>query len=66
MRTETTKKLFTVDDYYRMADAGIFGPGERVELIEGEIIEMSPRGTRLLHVSIAQVRFSRSRLRAEP
>ena len=46
MRTETTKKLFTVDDYYRMADAGIFAPGERVELIEGEIIEMSPRGAR--------------------
>ena len=46
MRTEVTKKLFTVDDFYRMGDAGIFGPEERVELIEGEIILMSPIGDR--------------------
>ena len=46
MQTEVTKKLFTVDEYYRMADAGIFGPEERLELIEGEIIEMSPVGDR--------------------
>lgn len=24
MRIDVTKKLFTVDDFYRMADAGIF------------------------------------------
>ena len=41
MQTEITKKLFTVDEYYRMADAGILGPEERTELIEGEIIQMS-------------------------
>lgn len=41
MQTEITKKLFTVDEYYRMADAGILGPEERPELIEGEIIQMS-------------------------
>lgn len=36
------KRLLTVDDYHRMAEAGIFGPDERVELIDGEIIAMPP------------------------
>jgi len=46
METEVTKKLFTVDEYYRMGEAGIFGEEARLELIEGEIIEMSPVGNR--------------------
>jgi Uma2 family endonuclease len=46
METEATKKLFTVDDYHRMGDIGIIHPEERVELIDGEIIQMSPRGYR--------------------
>lgn len=39
-----TKHRFTVDDYYRMGDAGVFPPGRRVELLEGEIIDMMPVG----------------------
>src|SRR5262249_4227161 len=46
MQIEVSKKLFTVDEYYRMAKAGIIGPDDRVELIEGEIIQMSPIGVR--------------------
>lgn len=36
----------TVDEYYRMGHAGVFAPGARVELIEGEVIDMAPIGTR--------------------
>jgi len=36
---------FTVSDYHRMADAGIFAPDDRVELIDGEIFEMGKIGS---------------------
>jgi hypothetical protein len=29
-------------DYDRLVDAGVFGPSDRVELLEGEIIETCP------------------------
>lgn len=42
MAVQTQKKLFTVEDYYKMAEVGILEPEDRVELIQGEIIQMSP------------------------
>jgi len=34
----------TVRDYHRMADAGIFGEDDRIELIDGDLIDMAPIG----------------------
>jgi Uma2 family endonuclease len=41
---EPRPRRFTVEEYLRMGESGIFAPDERVELIEGEIIQMTPIG----------------------
>ena len=41
---EPPRRLFTADEFERMAEAGIFQDDERLELIDGEIFEMSPIG----------------------
>jgi len=45
MSLQIQRRWFNVDEYYRMTDAGILSPDDRVELIEGEVIRMSPIGT---------------------
>ncbi len=62
MAVEILRRRFTVDEYHRMGEAGIFREDDRVELIDGEIVEMTPIGsphaacvTRLAHIFIAKV-----------
>ncbi len=46
MEVEVKKRLFTVGEYHRMAEAGILHELDHVELIDGEIFQMSPIGDR--------------------
>ncbi len=40
------RRRFTVEEFYRMLDAGIFTEDDRVELVEGDIVTMMPIGAR--------------------
>jgi Uma2 family endonuclease len=44
MTLQLPRYRFCVDDYHRMAEAGILNEDSAVELIEGEIVLMSPIG----------------------
>ena len=44
MAIHPQRKQFTVEEYYQMGEAGILTEDDRVELIEGEIIQMAPIG----------------------
>ena len=46
MTVLAAKHLITSSEFTRMGEAGIFAENQRLELIEGEIIEMSPIGQR--------------------
>ena len=43
---EVARRRFTVHEYHRMAEAGILHEDDRVELIEGELVEMAAIGSR--------------------
>jgi len=44
MAAELVPRRFTVDEYHRMADAGIIDSDERTELLDGLIVQMAPIG----------------------
>jgi Uma2 family endonuclease len=46
MSVQIARRHFNIADYYKMAAAGVFSEDDRVELIEGEIVEMNPIGSR--------------------
>jgi Uma2 family endonuclease len=44
MHTASGKKLLTTAEYMALVDQGVLHERDRVELIEGEVVEMSPIG----------------------
>ncbi len=46
MASSVTRKRFTADEYQRMGQVGILTEDDRVELIDGEIVALTPIGTR--------------------
>jgi len=50
MAIEVKRKLFTVEEFQRMGESGVFDSDARLELLEGEILEMNAVGSR--HVAV--------------
>ncbi len=50
MAVDITRRRFTADEYLAMGDAGILRAEDRVELIDGDIVAMTPIGRR--HVAV--------------
>lgn len=44
MPVRLLKGPFTVENYHRLAELGILGEDDRVELLDGQIVEMTPIG----------------------
>ena len=65
------RRLFTVEEYCTMADAGILAEDERVELLDGEIVVMPPIGephedsTDRLNGDLSYVLRGRARVRVQ-
>jgi Uma2 family endonuclease len=66
MVMQIVRRLFTTEDYHRMMQNGVLAEDDRVELIDGEVLEMSPIGSR--HAAcvdrIAHLLFTRVGARA--
>ncbi len=44
MSVEILRRKFTVAEYHRMVEVGILHPDDHVELLEGDVVQMSPKG----------------------
>ena len=45
MDTQLLRRAFSVDEFHRMVEAGVFGDDDRLELLDGEIVRMTPIGS---------------------
>lgn len=54
-------RRFAVDEYHRMAEAGVFAADERLELVDGRIVTMAPIGPRHASRTRAIAELFRSR-----
>lgn len=57
VEAEPRRRRFTVEEFQRMGEAGILAPDERVELIDGEVYEMTPVGPRHIWSVIHLTKF---------
>jgi Uma2 family endonuclease len=62
MAVSSTRRRFTLAEYHRMGEVGILADHDRVELIEGEIVEMTPIGPAHASVVARLVRLWAARL----
>jgi Uma2 family endonuclease len=44
MATKTTPRKFSVEEFYKLAEVGVLSEDDRVELLDGQIMVMSPIG----------------------
>lgn len=61
----STRRRVTVEEFQRMGEAGVFAPDARVELIDGEIIEMTPVGPWHVGMVVHLTRFLHDRIGRE-
>ena len=65
MSIAVEKRLINVEEYHLMAEAGILKPTDRVELVNGEIIKMSPIGSKHAAIVDRISNFLMSQLKAQ-
>jgi Uma2 family endonuclease len=56
-RTETARHRFTVEDVWRMVEAGVIDEDAKIELLDGEIIDMASEGDVHLDLKSTLVRW---------